>query len=108
MNSSPLPQPSAYTCPNCGASIQGHPTLCPNCGASLQATTSKSSGCLVIGAQIFLGLLSVVLGLSGACFVLFGASGGINTGGGGLLATGLTILAVAGLCIWGIVRLSKR
>ena len=31
MTSAPLPQPSPYTCPNCGASLTTLPALCPKC-----------------------------------------------------------------------------
>lgn len=115
MNPSPLPQPSARTCPNCGAAIDGKMALCPHCGAALSAPAS--SGCLVIGAQILLGLLVLTFGLGGACSVLigglslsgptFGAGGGISEWGpfigGGLVAMGL-----AAACVWGILRLGKK
>lgn len=106
MNPPPLPQPSARTCSNCGAAIDEKVALCPHCGAPLSA--SQGSGCLVVGAQIFLGFLSLAFGLSGACFVLF--SGVIGGGGGdwGAGFTGLLVLGFAALCLWGLLRLSKK
>lgn len=104
MNPPPLPQPSARTCSNCGAAIDEKVALCPHCGAPLSA--SQGSGCLVVGAQIFLGFLSLAFGLSGACFVLF--SGGFGGGSDwqfGLI--GLLALGFAALCMWGLLRLGK-
>jgi hypothetical protein len=107
MNSAPLPQPSAFTCPNCGAVIESRPPFCPQCGASLSGTPSKSNGCLIIGAQIVLALVAIVLGLGGACFVLLGGAE-MKQGGSGIFGVGLGAVVIAGLCIWGIIRLAKR
>lgn len=107
MNPTPLPQPSAYTCPNCGAPLAGEMPFCPQCGASLRAPASQSSGCLTVGAQVILGMVAGVLGLCGACFTLLGGAE-LNQGGWGFAGVGLGMLVVAGLCIWGIVRLAKR
>ncbi len=115
MNPPPLPQPSARTCSNCGAAIDGNLAFCPRCGASL--SSAKNNGCLVIAAQVFLGFLSLVFGLGGACAVFLGGislpgmgstSGATITELAPFLGGGILALTLAGACVWGIIRLGKK
>ncbi|PQV64515.1 zinc-ribbon domain-containing protein [Abditibacterium utsteinense] len=109
MNPSPLPQPEARTCPNCGAALSENTTLCPNCGAALG--TVKSSGCLMIGAQVFLGCLALVFGLAGACFAILGGTGFVGASSSEWLPFAGVVIVTIGLaaaCVWGIIRLGKR
>jgi ribosomal protein S27AE len=114
MNPSPLPQPAAQTCPNCGAAVEGFHRLCPNCGAQLgMAVSAGSGGCFTIFLQVALAGFALVSGLFGACFVLLGGteanSGNFLTSGAGVFVLiGLAGVALAALCIWGIIKLGKR
>ena len=44
INSAPLPQTAAYTCPHCGAALELLAKECPRCGAQLDSTTLTQSG----------------------------------------------------------------
>jgi predicted nucleic acid-binding Zn ribbon protein len=109
MNPTPFPQPFAQTCPNCGSAVEGNARICPRCGAVLKATTSNT-GCLTILAQIFLACVALVLGLMGACFVLLGVGsrGSSSVGIDPFVLWGVGGVVMAGLCVWGIIKLAKR
>ncbi|RYG65527.1 hypothetical protein EON80_17195 [bacterium] len=107
MNTPPIPQPSAQTCPNCGAAVEGGLTMCPRCGAVLRVASGGAS-CITMMVQIVLGCLAMTFGLTGACFVLIGgAGGGLDSSTLVFVGGGLFGVVLAGLCIWGIIALSK-
>lgn len=112
MNPSPLSQPAAQTCPNCGEAVDSGHSFCPRCGAQL-GTAPAGSGCINVIVQLILAGVALVSGLMGACFVLVGgtdAAGGnfFTSGGAMFVLIGLAGVALAALCIWGIIKLAKR
>lgn len=110
----PLPQPAAYTCPNCGAAVDEKVALCPHCGAAMQVAVSGASGELqrqprgpwTFGKVLLatgLGIVALISGGVGACSA-YVAVGSITAGdtGGGLLTIG--IAAVFGVPAYFICR----
>lgn len=109
MNPTPLPNPSPYTCRNCGHSLEEWRDYCPNCGAPMRARPSSVGGVL---GSIFLGCGALAFGASGGCFLLFGAiargEGSTFGEAGGLFGLGAVLVLFAAACIWGIVRINRR
>lgn len=97
-------KPDAPVCSHCGATLESQTALCPHCGAALSA--SGSGGCLIIGTQIFLGLLALVFGFGGACYVI--ANGIIGNEFAEAVISVTMALLCAAACIWGIFQLGKR
>ncbi|HEX9998525.1 MAG TPA: zinc ribbon domain-containing protein [Abditibacterium sp.] len=110
MNPPPLAQPSAQTCPQCGAALDSTPNFCPNCGAALGASDHGSAAWTIV-LQILLGLGAVGIGAFGACFILVGGIGLSSSSfseGAPMIGIGAVALGIAAACIWGIIRLNRR
>lgn len=110
MNPPPISQPSAQTCPQCGAAINSSPNFCPQCGAALGAS-HRGGGAWTIVFQVLLGIVAAGIGASGACFVLLGGiglSGSSFSDWAPVVGVGIAALGIAGACIWGIIRLEKN
>lgn len=74
-NSSPLPQPTAFTCTHCGFGWNEPQARCPRCGASQnRAAQPKWGGCAIALYACGFALFGAV----GACFSLVGFSGGFE------------------------------
>ena len=70
MNIPPLPQPHAYTCPQCGHGWDFAQKYCPQCGADYYRTVGdvpKEGNCCAAGC---LALSGVFIGALGACFTV--------------------------------------
>ena len=108
MNPSPLPQPSAQTCPNCGAALPERINFCSQCGAPLSATAKNNSVWLVLG-QIGLAFVALGSGLFGACFVLLGGVS-LSSGAESLIILGIGAVGaiIAALCIRQIIKMGQR
>lgn len=106
----PIPELPHQQCPNCGHQVAYGVARCPNCGATLQSDSNNSGAgrTLRILGAIVMCLLALPLGAAGACFMLmFSTDGGISGSGLGGAAFGFGMVAVAGLLIWGAIRLAK-
>jgi len=110
MPSAPIPNPTPYTCRNCGAGWNDVRTFCPNCGAAVSAPPPSFwarfwrgvvMAAFLVGAAIF--------GACGACLTLFS---GFETPTGrtdwGLFWSGVVLLVVAGTCVYAIMKMQKR
>jgi uncharacterized paraquat-inducible protein A len=110
ISSSPIPAPEAQTCRACGASIaDARAKYCPRCGAVLQSENRTVSGLKIFGA-ICLGMIALLFGGAGACFLIitpFALSGG-GSDSWIMLAVGLVGMTIAAACVFGIVKLVKR
>ncbi|HEY0076611.1 MAG TPA: zinc-ribbon domain-containing protein [Abditibacteriaceae bacterium] len=105
------PLPGGKQCFNCGKELQNDVALCPHCGAPLPTQGSGFKIVLRLIGVMLLGGLALLLGASGACFMLFATIKGFNGGVSddlGLAFIGLILFAFAGLCIWGIIALTKK
>lgn len=112
MNPSPLPQPSAQTCPNCGAAADEGINFCPNCGVALSASARKTSWASTIG-QICLAFVALCSGLFGACFALLGVTNISSSYGAGsetlfFLGIAGVSLALAVFCVRRMIEMSGR
>lgn len=96
MNPAPLPQPTPFTCPQCGAGLESKPDFCPRCGAALE---TKRRARLSIGAVIGLTFGLILFGGIGACGgLLVSQSFGTQTGGE-FTARDLLIFSVPSLLV---------
>ncbi|PQV64518.1 hypothetical protein B1R32_10411 [Abditibacterium utsteinense] len=103
-------QPAEQTCPNCGTLIDCRLDFCSNCGAVISA---PRKGCWLEVIQFVSGLLALGFGLSGACFVGFGAFGFDNRDIGfppsaPMVLGGLLLLTAAAFCIYAVLRINRR
>ena len=64
MPAAPLPNPTPYTCPNCGAGLTQLDEFCPRCGARLTAPARPALGVISV---ILLALGALIFGGIGAC-----------------------------------------
>lgn len=105
---SPLPQPSAATCPNCGAAQSASAIYCSECGTPMSAATPgylSSSSKLII--SLALGFGALMFGAVGGCFVLLGGVDSGNISLPGLLLVGVPVL-LALACLWGIFKVQRK
>ena len=106
----PIPSPEAQTCRACSAAIgDAHAKYCPRCGAALRRETATVSGLKIFGA-ICLGMIAMLFGGVGACFLILTPLG-LSGGGSDLwmmIAIALVALALSAACVFGIVKLVKR
>jgi len=102
----PIPPPTPYSCSHCGFGFDAPREFCPQCGTKLKAPGGAKSWLTILGI-IALGLLAFPLALAGACFLLLGGSE-YGPGAPSMYVYGALGLGFAALCIWGIVKLSKR
>lgn len=114
----PIPESQSKQCPNCGQSVATNAQRCAHCGAPLPTQGSVFLITMRVMGAIILGIIALVLGACGACFMLVSAGGGISPDlwSGGLSAlnaklTGVVLLIVAAICIWGAIiigRINKK
>jgi uncharacterized protein (DUF983 family) len=99
-NPSPLPQPMRNTCRNCGYGWNENIPFCPQCGAAMAplANSKASAGILVL-----FGFGFVVFGAMGACFSMFGFSGGADMLNP-LSLVGVTFVGLSLFMLWKLVR----
>lgn len=96
MNPAPLPQPAAFTCPNCGVALDEKPPFCPRCGAQLDAKPRRAA--LSVGMMFLLALGIMVFGVIGACGGLFVAAS-FGKQDGELPASAFLVISVPSLLI---------
>lgn len=97
-------QPDVEVCPNCGIAAFSVATGCPRCGFG----KAKTRVGVLIGGVLLFTCVGLPFGAFGSCFLLAGASsiGGSNPGGNVItVMTGLFLLAIAALAVWGAIRL---
>lgn len=99
MPAPPIPNPTPYTCPNCGVGLQERAEFCPHCGARLESATPKSVGWII--ATLALGLVTLAFGSVGACsvyFVIIGAGSGDYQSV--IWMASIPLLLVGGVGVW--------
>lgn len=110
MNPSPLSQPAAQTCLNCGAGVNAESKFCPSCTAGVEVRRNPSE-IWVVFLQIVLGLIAVGATFLGICFFLIGTFGIPQNGWfyGAIPVVGAVAItgSIATACIRGIIRLNK-
>jgi hypothetical protein len=108
MDPAPLPNPSPYTCPNCGHSLEQWQEFCPHCGAPLEAGShsAKPVSCCATGC------LAVFSGTIGSCLLLSASEEWtLGTDWAAVLAvagTGAALVGLAVACSVQIARLNRR
>src|SRR6478672_5299951 len=115
MNGPPIPSFEPYSCPNCGLPLRELVEFCPACGAHTDNAKRKPQwlSCLMTGCLV---LLMMPFGLSGACFLIIGATGGAGSlfGSSGFSwealvfgASGFALIFAAVQCAMAIRKLNR-
>ena len=92
-----------WRCHHCGTLMPDGANYCPHCGAGGGSVRQAPSVWRVLLA-VFIGLVSLPIGAFGGCFLLFGTLAG---GDATLMALALGALAVAGLGVFGMIKLLR-
>lgn len=94
-----------WICSNCSRPVPDESKFCPHCaGSASPPQISSKTGCLKALGVFVLCIATLLLGAAGACFGLVGMS----TNGGGLIAIGVMLLALAIGAVVGIVTLLSK
>ena len=107
----PLPQPTPYTCPNCGAGLAQRAEFCPRCGARLElGAPQRGFGFHFVSALLALSVLA--FGAVGACsgLVTYSTLAAPNNEFGGaflVISIPLLVMGLAGV-YFGARALKRR
>ncbi len=101
-NTPPLPQPSSFTCSNCGFGWNEDTAFCPRCGAAQTPLVKQRAS---TGVLVAYGCGFITLGAMGACFSLFGLGGaGLRDWLNPFSLVGVALVAGALFLLWKLVR----
>ncbi|BCM93336.1 hypothetical protein IAD21_05227 [Abditibacteriota bacterium] len=102
-NIPPLPQPTRYTCANCGFGWNEPSQFCPRCGAALVPIARQKASSITLVAY---GCGFILLGGLGACFSLVGFGGGFEgtDWANPFSFIGVVLVAFALFLLWKMIR----
>lgn len=88
-------------CPRCGSSVPAGTEFCPRCGARVKPAASFWEIAQRWVAGTIVGILALLFGAAGACFLILTGFGGVA-----FVAIGLGCLVIAGLLFRSVLRIS--